>query len=661
MNLDMSSVFNYKVCYLLPLALGLLAVSSCSSHRRLLRDVAANSLRADISLPEKNNREFKDLDVEALRQDTLVISQNDGTSFVMNAVKDDDSGEMVATDVISAATITARFRNVAERNGMVDLVFEAAVPPSMIKSQWQLRLYPKLFMMGDSLHLEPIIITGTDYRKRQLRGYERYNNYLRSIIGDRMDMVNEDQLTSFIARNMPSLYKMKRDSSFVSEDEFRSLYGVGEEEAIIHYTDRFIKRLNDKRISRKGYKYRKYVKAPFDREGIRLDTLVNSADGTFVLEYVETIKVRRKLRKAEIVLCGEILQDGQRIYSMPDSDTLSFYISSLASFINPQEKYLTRIVERKAKAQASFRLMFDAGRSEWDPENEDNMLAVANIKRLLSQLLENKEYDLDSVVVAATASPEGSYALNARLSEDRGLYVKKYFDAYMKSYCDSLKKEEGFYVNVDSAYSSEKEESRKVHSIIRVMPENWEQFFHLVERDTVLSEKIKNDIKTLSSMPDPDQRESHLKSMYDYEYIKEVIYPKLRCVHFDFALSRKGMVKDTVHTTVLDTIYMAGLKAVEDRDYESAIRLLGPYRDYNAAVAFAAMGYNHSALEILESIPSSDKVNYMLALIWSRLGNPSKAVSYFLQSCRENEAMRYRANLDPEIYLLIKEYGLSTD
>lgn len=162
-------------------------------------------------------------------------------------------------------------------------------------------------------------------------------------------------------------------------------------------------------------------------------------------------------------------------------------------------------------------------------------------------------------------------------------------------------------------------------------------------------------------MPDPDQREAHLKSMYDYEYIKEVIYPKLRCVHFDFALSRKGMVKDTVHTTVLDTIYMAGLKAVEDRDYESAIRLLGPYRDYNAAVAFAAMGYNHSALEILESIPSSDKVNYMLALIWSRLGNPSKAVSYFLQSCRENEAMRYRANLDPEIYLLIKEYGLSTD
>ena len=34
------------------------------------------------------------------------------------------------------------------------------------------------------------------------------------------------------------------------------------------------------------------------------------------------------------------------------------------------------------------------------------------------------------------------------------------------------------------------------------------------------------------------------------------------------------MVKDTVHTTELDSLYMRGVQAIRDRDYETAISIL---------------------------------------------------------------------------------------
>ena len=59
------------------------------------------------------------------------IQRDDGREFIiMKAVKD-ENGEMVATDVINAAVVEARFRNVAERHGKVDIEFQIRVPQDM--------------------------------------------------------------------------------------------------------------------------------------------------------------------------------------------------------------------------------------------------------------------------------------------------------------------------------------------------------------------------------------------------------------------------------------------------------------------------------------------------------------------------------------------------
>ena len=143
-----------------------------------------------------------------------------------------------------------------------------------------------------------------------------------------------------------------------------------------------------------------------------------------------------------------------------------------------------------------------------------------------------------------------------------------------------------------------------------------------------------------------------------YRHIRESLYPRLRTVRFDFHLHRKGLQKDTIHTTVVDTAYMRGLQAIRDREYEQAVTLLRPYKDYNTAVAFCALDYNASALEVLEPMERTDKVLYLLAILYSRRGDDRRAVESYLKACRLNPTFVHRGNLDPEIAGLIRRYGL---
>ena len=167
--------------------------------------------------------------------------------------------------------------------------------------------------------------------------------------------------------------------------------------------------------------------------------------------------------------------------------------------------------------------------------------------------------------------------------------------------------------------------------------------------------------KIFDEEKDLDRRDSKLKGTDFYSYLKDAVYPRLRTVKFNFFLHRKGMVKDTVHTTVLDSTYMRGVEALRDMDYETAVVLLGPYRDYNAAVAFMALDRNLSALEILEDMERTAELNYLLAILYSRTGEPEKAVECYMRACNENRSYVYRGNLDPEISVLIKTYGLNAE
>ena len=512
--------------FLLSVFLVLASACAPTSHIRQLRE---GQVTAQLSLPQEKELPAIEADV-AVRRDTLVIQDPEGREvIIMKAVKD-ENGEMVAHETLDAARITARFRNVAERGGSVDLRFQILVPGKMQDSDWQLRFYPDLFVLEDSIRLEPVLITGSAYRKAQLKGYQQYQRFLDSIAADSLRFVNRRQLENFLRRNIPAIYSFRTDSSEVSDEAFSSAFGITEQQALEHYTNQFRVRINRRKIERKGEVFRQYVKSPIVSEGLRLDTVIQHIGGDIAYEYVQTIRVRPKLRKASVVLGGEIFQDGQVIYRIPPTDPLTFYISSLSNLADERVRYKTRVISRSVQANTACYIEFEQGQAAIRESLGNNPSEMSRIKQNLLSLVEEKEFDLDSIVITASCSPEGTFSSNEKLSIQRSKAVSDYYQTFLKRREDSLRRSRGVMLSIGGAYQAEKKEP--IRFIPRLDAENWSMLDALVEKDSLLKAADKARYRELSALDSPDERERGLQRLEAYRYLRENLYPRLRTVRF---------------------------------------------------------------------------------------------------------------------------------
>lgn len=591
-----------------------------------------------------------------LQKDTeLVVKDLEGNEVILMKAAVDEEGHLMGSDVLEAAVVTARFKNVAERGGKVDIRFTISVPAGMQDSRWQLRFHPEMVILGDSLALEPVIITGAGYRRRQLRGYEQYERFLARIISDTARFIDLAQLEVFLRRNLPGVYRFKTDSTLVSDALFASAYGVTEQEALRHYTQHYRIRRNDRRKARSGEMFRRYVKVPIETEGIRLDTVIHTPEGLFEYEYIETVRTRPGLRKIEVLLGSSLYEEDRELCRVPPGEPLTYYVSSLSTLLEDRERFLTEIINRRVSANTACYISFASGRSDIRPGLGDNRSEIRRIRERLTDLTEDREYDLDSIIVTATCSPEGSWRYNQRLSRQRSASVAEHFDRYL----DSLRREQG--IRIDLSGEADLAAPRPIRFLSRCEPENWALLHALVEEDSLLTPAEKADYAQLATVQDPDRRERLLSGRRYYRHLREDLYPRLRLVRFDFRLHRKGMVQDTLHTTVPDTLYRNGLQALRDRDYDRAAALLGPYRDYNTAVAYCAAGLSANAMDVLRGLPESANVYYLKAILYSREGDEKHAAECYLRACTLNPAFVNRGNLDPEIASLIQKYGLNRE
>ena len=612
---------------LMMVAVVLIAVS-CSPYRKM-RNIRSGTVALSLSVPEEppvEEEEDMEVSVDSIRG-TLVDEP-----LIMNAIRDSETGEMVATDVISASKVTARFRNVAERAGYVSISFDVTVPSALSDSRWQLKIQPLMAIQNDTVPLDAIYVTGELYRAGQLRGYERYRAFLASIITDTTDFIRIRQLEIFLERHYPETYAMKRDSSVVPEPMAENLFGVTQRDALIHYTKHFKWKMNERRKERVGKMYERYVKDPIVNEGVRLDTVLTASDGDFIYRYIHTFRSRPRLKKVSLSLDGKLYEEGRCVYSFPFPDELTFYISSLSGLLDDRPKYRMLVLERVVRDNTKALIDFHQGSSQVDTSLGDNASELRRVRRCIDDIVARDGLELDSLVIVASCSPEGSYANNRRLSAARSQAVKDYVRGFVpEDWRDSL--------------------------IASELPENWVQREKLVANDTLLSEGARRRIlEVIRSDDDPDAAEARLSRFPEYRYLREKVYPKLRSVSFDFHMHRTGMQKDTVHTTEIDSVYMAGVQALRDLDYKKAVFLLRPYDDYNAALAFMSADYNHSALDVLSRLDDTDpKVCYLKAMVLSRLEQHEEARKYYRLCLAYDPYMRHRANLDPEMYLLVKQ------
>ena len=166
-----------KIFFIAVLVL-LVIINSCGSQKTLTRITKGQVDSVVFNMPQKSAVPAE-IAAQKYIQDTIIIKDAEGNdTFLMKAIEDEETGEMVATEVLNAATVTARFQNIAERRGKIDLEVLVTVPQGMLDDRWQFRLYPDLFILEDSTRLDPVLITGESYRKAQLKGYERYDKFV---------------------------------------------------------------------------------------------------------------------------------------------------------------------------------------------------------------------------------------------------------------------------------------------------------------------------------------------------------------------------------------------------------------------------------------------------------------------------------------------------
>ncbi len=606
----------------------LVCALSCSPYRKM-RQIRSGKVAMTLAVSDEAPLEDEEDDEVII--DSIRGTLSDGP-IIMNAIKDSETGEMVATDVINASKVTAKFRNVAERAGYVSISFDVTVPSSMSDSQWQLKILPYMRIQEDTVALDALYVTGEKYREAQLRGYERYRAFLASIITDTTDFIRMRQLEIFIRRHYPETYAMKTDSSFVPAPMAENLFGVTQREALEHYTWHLKRKINERRKGRKDMMFGRYVKDPIVTEGIRLDTVLTSSEGDFIYRYINTFRSRPNLKKVMVSLEGKLYEKGECIHEFPFPEELTFYISSLAGLVDDTPKYRMYVLERRVYDNTKALIDFSQGSSSVDTTLGDNASELRRVRKCIDDVVARNDLELDSLVIVASCSPEGSLSVNRRLSIARSEAVCRYIEEFVpEEWKDSLRTSE--------------------------MPENWEQLEKLLISDSTFTEPArKRLLKIITDMADPDAAEYKLSGMPEYRYLREKLYPQLRSVRFDFFMHRIGMQKDTVHTTELDTLYMSGIEAIKILDYKKAVTILRPYDDYNAALAFMSADYNHSALDVLGRLDDTDpKVCYLKAMVLSRMELHDEALKYYRLCLAYDPYMRYRANLDPEMHLLVKQ------
>lgn len=148
---------------------------------------------------------------------------------------------------------------------------------------------------------------------------------------------------------------------------------------------------------------------------MRLDSIVEGAHDLSYY-YSQEVPTRSEGKTMLLTLHGAVVAlDGSR-YDLPPLDTLRYHISSMLSFADTTTRYVTKIIEKYAVVNDRNYLSFRVNDTRIIDTLGDNAAQIARIESLMEELIEQREFHVDSIVLTASASPEGSYAQNERLA-----------------------------------------------------------------------------------------------------------------------------------------------------------------------------------------------------------------------------------------------------
>lgn len=594
--------------------LALAACTSCGSFRQETGRIAAEAMYEEAPVMNVSAREER-------------------TSEVMDAIVGSD-GSTTAFDILDPAYVSSSYKHVPERYGMARLEFSVIIPEGMASADRQLRIVPVMEISGTSQRLDSILITGTGYTDAQNRGYDRFSKYMERVafLNDRERLLYRRSLEIFLERYAAAPF------------------GTNEEEAVEHYTRKWLRKYGLYMKARSGYKKDRFIPEPRITGGIFKDTAVSGATGLIRMKYWCHVKTGPGIKSVGITLESSGHREGKTLFRHSSEDTVRFMISSLSSLADTQTRYIRHIRKRDSLISITCGMRFGLDSHMPDMSDSINIRERERISAILLSAADDSRSIIDSVIVTGSCSPEGSWEYNRRLSSMRAAALTRIVREIMENHRDSrsrISQLAPFGENSSEHTANNMSSSASVTPIGYGAGEDWKGFEQAVMR--IFGDLPQaGEILAAASEPDPDLRERILmESPYATE-IRDSIYPLMRKAVIDIYIHRPDAISDTVVTTAVDSTYMKGIACLRNRDYRKAMGLLSGYRDYNSALCYLLLEYNHTAASILEAIPQTAERDYLLAIAYARTGQEDKARTHLRKALVAKPSLTYRRRLDPE-------------
>jgi len=389
--------------------------------------------------------------------------------------------------------------------------------------------------------------------------------------------------------------------------------------------------LNEMKMQRREEKEKEMIVFPYETN-TRLDTVIPT-DRDFVFFYKQDYPVTPGMKRLRLTMNGRIDAIDRSSFLHPNSDTLSYFISSLSQLVDTSLIVKTTTIHRDVYNTMVIYPKFQTGRTNFNLKYSDNQAQADTVINTYKTFTGEGKLVVDSIVVRVSTDLAGEYEKNVELSMKRADALKAFFDKALGGRADIVK----------TRYSGE----------------DWNTLARLIIKRTDMPNKSLI-LDMLTQAVNPDQCEEEIKKTYpaDYKIIKDSIYPKLNKADVVFNMTRPGMADAITVNRENRPEYAQALKYLQDREYWKALDILGDYPDYNTALCLVCMGYNAKALELLESLPQTGNTEYLLAILMIRAGDDNSAISHLLKACELDPTKVYRAPLDPEVATFIDKHNL---
>lgn len=284
-------------------------------------------------------------------------------SFSILETRKDSSGNNVASVDLEPLVINGDYRNVVERGGTINLKFAVNIPQELMNEYWELRLTPVIYCGNDTIMLE----TSSTCGKKFIEDINRKRDLLERILSEMMPANTDSSLyftyrrllESFLARNLGEDFdKYCKSGDVVCDSSAYRLY----KNAVAYYCRNHRIRKND-RLKRKSEELARELSEK-DITGNRPDTvMLQENTGNIIIRSTSEVSAKTGgqkhvlysclmramgFRKIELSVMGDILDIDGKTHKLPPAESLTYYISTLASFADTSS-YLSGAVNMPAK------------------------------------------------------------------------------------------------------------------------------------------------------------------------------------------------------------------------------------------------------------------------------------------------------------------------